>query len=412
MNAPISRRDAVASLAGLAGLATVSRLAATEPAPKPATPSSYGPEALFVMPADVRTRWASPENPTAAPGAGGKEKGGRKGRPCFRVRAGESVVLAQAENTSGVIRRIWSTFDPRGPKMLRGVKLEFFWDGAERPAISAPIGDFFGMGLGEAVAFQSVYFSNPEARSFNCCLPMPFRRGMKIVLTNETDRDIGSFYYDVNFTVGDPLPPDALYLHSHWRRENPTKLQQDYEILPLVRGRGRYLGCNIGVIADRKRYARAWWGEGEVKVYLDGDRELPTLCGTGTEDYIGTAWGQGRYDHLYQGCHFADKETMRYCFYRYHGPDPIWFRQDIRVTIHQIGCWSPDCLWELMKSEEPIHHAAPGMPVVDWASNRRSYGLFERQDDWSSCSYFYLGEPANELPAIAPVEQRIAGLEA
>lgn len=411
MTPEISRRKVVAALAGAASLATVSRLRAADH-PAPTNPSAAkASDAPFIMPAAVQTRWATPENPTATPGQGGQEKGGRKGRPCIRVADGESVVLASAENTSGVVRRIWATIDRRDARRLRGVKIEFFWDGAQRPAIAAPIGDFFGIGLGQQVAFQSIWFSNPEGRSFNCCLPMPFQRGMKIVLTNESGHDIGALYYEINFTVGDPLPPDALYLHAHWRRENPTRLQQDYEILPRVTGRGRYLGCNIGVIADREKYFRAWWGEGEVKIYLDGDQALPTLCGTGTEDYIGTAWGQGRYDHLYQGCHFADMENMRYCFYRYHVPDPVWFYQDVRVTIHQIGCWAPDCIWDLSRSSEPIRHAAPGMPPVDWATNKRSYGLFERQDDWSSCVYFYLGTPENELPALAPVEQRVAGLE-
>lgn len=404
MSALISRRHAVASLTGLATLAANARLGAAESAP----PSAAGP--AFAMP-PVRTRWATPENPSGTPGQGGRENGGRKGRPCLEVAPGERVVLASAEGTSGVVHRLWLTFDPRGPHMLRGLKLEFFWEGAERPAISAPLGDFFGQGLGREVAFESVWFSNPEARSFNCYLPMPFRRGMKIVLTNESGRNVGALYYEISFTVGDVLPPDLLYLHAHWRRENPTKLQQDYEILPRVNGRGRFLGCNLGVIADQKKYASAWWGEGEVKVYLDGDREFPTLCGTGTEDYIGTAWGQGRYDHRYQGCHFADKDTMRYCFYRYHEPDPIWFHQDVRVTIHQIGCWSPDCREDLMRSPEPIRHAAPGMPVVDWAATPKRYGLFERQDDWSSCAYFYLDRPENDLPALAPVEERTAGLE-
>src|SRR4029079_5990915 len=109
-------------------------------------------------------------------------------------------------------------------------------------------------------------------------------------------------------------------LHAHFRRENPTTLQQDYELLPLVRGKGRFLGVNVGVQADKERYGTTWWGEGEVKVYLDGDTDLPTLCGTGTEDYIGTAWGQGRFAHLYQGCPVADGEAMAYCFYRYHIP--------------------------------------------------------------------------------------------
>ncbi len=408
MSSSITRRDALFSLAGLA---TVASLPGEASAEVPLAGAPDRTDALFLQPRAIQTRWATPENPTAAPGNGGREKGGRKGRPCLTVKAGETVVLAQADAVSGVLRRMWMTLDQRSARVLRGVRLECYWDGATRPAISAPLGDFFGTGLGRNAAFQSAYFSNPEGRSFNCCLPMPFRRGMRVLLVNESGLEIESLYYEISFTVGDPLPANASYLHAHWRRENPTRLQQDFEILPRVAGRGRYLGCNVGVIADRQRYGVAWWGEGEVKIYLDGDRELPTLCGTGTEDYIGTAWGQGRYDHLYQGCHVADREAMRYCFYRYHGPDPVWFHQDVRVTIHQIGCWSPDSIWHLARSAEPIHHAAPGMPAVDWKQNQESYGLFERADDWSSCAYFYLDSPENNLPALAPVAERTAGLE-
>jgi hypothetical protein len=369
-------------------------------------------DSLFSMPpSGVQTRCASPENPAALPGQGGQSKGGRKGRPCVKLPAGGQLVLAAAENTSGIVRRMWLTIDHRVPRNLRGLRIECFWDGAGRPAVSAPLGDFFGTGLGRNVAFQSAFFSNPEARSFNCCLPMPFRRGMKIVLTNETAFDLNALYYEVNFTVGDPLPPDALYLHGHWRRENPTRLQQDYEILPRVTGRGRYLGCNIGVIAERRRYFKTWWGEGEVKMFIDGDPTFPTLCGTGTEDFIGTAWGQGRYDHLYQGCHFADMDRMRYCFYRFHVPDPVWFRRDIRVTIQQIGCWAPESRWELSRPGEPTYLADTGLTAVDWVKNQEPYGLFERQDDWSSCCYFYLDRTENDLPALQPADERIAGLD-
>ena len=410
MTTPVSRRDALISLAALAGTAAGARSAAAETLPA-SFRTSAGADDLYAYRGEVETRWATPENPGGARGQGGKEKGGRKGRPCISVARGERVVLAEAQSTSGVVRRMWTTFDDRRPQVLRGLKLEFFWDGAEQPAVAAPLGDFFGTGLGQQVPFQSAFFSNPEGRSFNCSIPMPFRRGMRIVLTNESSVDIKSLYYEINYTLGDPLPEGTLYFHVHWRRENPTQLQQDYEILPRVEGRGRYLGCNIGVIADQKRYGRAWWGEGEVKVYLDGDRELPTLCGTGTEDYIGTAWGQGQYDHLWQGCHFADREKMRYCFYRYHGQDPVWFHRDIRVTIHQIGCWSPDSVWDVSHSTPPLRHAAPGMPEVDWSKNKEAYGLFERADDWSSCSYFYLEKPDSGLPPLAPVALRVAGLE-
>jgi hypothetical protein len=290
--------------------------------------------------------------------------------------------------------------------MLRGLKIECFWDDATEPAVAAPFGDFFGTGLGRTVAFESAYFSNPEGRSFNCRAPMPFRRNMRIVLTNETAVDLNALYYEVNFTVGDQLPESALYFHAHWRRESPTTERRDFEIVPRITGRGRFFGCNLGVIADRKRYHTTWWGEGEVKIYLDGDGALPTLCGTGTEDYIGTAWGQGRYDHLFQGCHLADAEKMQYCFYRYHGPDPVYFQRELRVTIQQMGCWDPATRWSLAQKSPVLREADDTGTAVDWTKDNRPYVLFERQDDWSSCAYFYLDTPTNGLPTLADLVSR------
>ena len=157
------------------------------------------------------------------------------------------------------------------------------------------------------------------------------------------------FFYDVNFTLGDAHGPDTGYFHAHFRRENPTQLRRDFEILPLVQGRGRFLGCTLGAIADMARYGTSWWGEGEVKMFLDGDGDSPTLCGTGTEDYIATGWGQGQYAHLWHGCPIADHEHMHYSFYRLHGPDPIYFYQHLRVTIQQIGCYEKTTMLEHMR---------------------------------------------------------------
>lgn len=366
---------------------------------------------LFTLPPrTVETRWASPENPTAGKGSGGATNGGRKGRPCLSMQPGEALTLAEVPaGTSGTVHRIWATIDDRSPEMLRSLRLDFFWDGASTPAVSVPFGDFFGVGLGRTALFSSALFSNPEGRSFNCTVPMPFRDGMRLVLTNEADRALGLLFYDVNYTVGDAHGPEVGYLHACWRRENPTTLQRDYEILPLVTGRGRFLGVNIGVRADTSRYGRTWWGEGEVKMFLDVDEDLPTLCGTGTEDYIGTAWGQGAYAHPYQGCPVADDDQHEYCFYRWHIPDPVYFHESLRVTIQQIGHAFGDRLKELLSSGEVIYRAGPGLVPAE--TDAASSGLlFERQDDWSSCAYLYLDRPTNDLPPLAPVKDRIARL--
>jgi hypothetical protein len=274
--------------------------------------------------------------------------------------------------------------------MLRGLRLRMYWDGSETPAVDVPFGDFFCHNVGRMATFENVYFSSPEGRSFNCVIPMPFQTGMKIVVTNESGTHLSALYYEVNYTLGDAHPPETLYFHAHWNRENPTTFGRDFELLPKIEGRGRFLGVNVGVVADTGKYFKSWWGEGEVKIFLDGDTQYSTLCGTGTEDYIGTGWGQGQYANLYQGCHLADHEAFEYAFYRFHTPDPIYFHSDIRVTIQQIGCWDPSTIGQLHGKGNPLFH---GDAPIDTAAavEANSYGLFERQDDWSSCAYFFLG---------------------
>ena len=334
---------------------------------------------LSIVPPNVRTRWASAENWSASPGAGGKALGGRKGSPSFVQAAGETRVLAHASGSSGCVRRIWLTINDRSPAALRGMRLRMFWDGASTPAVDSPLGDFFCQGLGRTVTFENALFSNPEGRSFNTTVPMPFRTGFRIELINETGAPMDMVFYDVDFTLGDEIGPGTCYFHAHWRREVSGVLGQDYTILPQVRGRGRFLGACFSVIPNKLDHGTHWWGEGEVKAFIDGDGEFPTLCGTGTEDYIGTAWGQGAYANQWQGCPIADGETFRYAFYRLHGPDPIYFHEGFRATIQRIG--------------------------------HDGKALFEREgDDWASCAWFYLNKPENGLPALAAVAERVAGL--
>ena len=359
------------------------------------------------MPDSIETRWATAENPTGAKGGACRGNDGRK-RNAFKrgLAAGESITLAEVQGTSGTVRRIWITIDDRSPAMLRGLRFEAFWDGDTMPAVSAPIGDFFGHGLGEMVRFENEFFSSPEGESFNCCLPMPFKTGMKIVVTNEAEKPVELFFYEVDYTIGDAHGPEALFLHAHWCRENPTTQLRDYEFLPRVDGKGRFLGVNAGVISNTAKYFKSWWGEGEVKVYLDGDNDHPTLCGTGTEDYVGTGWGLGAYANRYQGCPLADRDRSRYAFYRYHVPDPVYFRENIRVTCQQMGCWDPATLPQFIGAGLQLTW---GSEAVDMqaALAAKGYGMFEREDDWSSCAFFYLNSPSNELPALAPVAQRL-----
>lgn len=280
---------------------------------------------------DAETRWISPENPTGAKGAGGKANRGAKGAAFIVVKPGETAVLADIQG-AGIIHRMWlSGTIPRNPEQRRLVRLEMYWDGTAKPAVACPIGDFFGVGLGLAVPFESALFSNPEGRSFNFTIPMPYRKGARMLLVNESKAH-ALVWYDINYSQVKRHSADVLYFHAAWRRELSTEAGRDFEILPRVTGQGRYLGANIGVIGNPE-YRGTWFGEGEVKVYLDGDRQWPTLVGTGTEDYIGSGWGQGEYHGRFQGSLVSDDRNDLYAFYRHHVEDPVYFHKDCRVTL-------------------------------------------------------------------------------
>lgn len=372
-------------------------------------------DAPYRLSRTVQTRWASFENPDAAVGAGGQANGGRKGAPSGRLPAGQTLVLAHGEGP-GMVRRIWMTINPRRPQQLRGVVLRAYWDGADKPAVDAPLGDFFGHPLGRLASFESAYVDSPEGRSFCCRFPMPFRRGFRITLSNEGSEDVRALFYEVDFTLGDAIDDEAGYFHAYWSRQNPTTLQEDFAILPAVQGRGRFLGCWIGASADKARYGDMWWGEGEVKIYLDGDERFPTLCGTGTEDYVSTGWGLRQFSQLWQGCPVADHEQMQFAFYRFHGPDPVYFQREARVTIQQIGVSQAGIIAEQMAklglTEWPRTGSPP--PMVSLAEMQamdpQTWMLFERQDDWCATAYFYLDRPSSDLPAIQPYADRVAGL--
>jgi hypothetical protein len=372
------------------------------------SPKPLVAQELFTMPEQkVETRWANAENPTGEKGKAAQTNAGRKGSAYAELKAGQSRVLAEATGTSGTVRKIWITIPDRSPKMLRSLRIDMYWDGAKTAAVSAPLGDFFGVGLGRTGVFESALFSSPEGRSFNCFIPMPFRSGMKIVVTNEGANDVPLLFYQVDYTLGDKHGPETLYLHAHFRRENPTKMQQDYTILPKVEGHGRYLGANIGVHADGKTYFNTWWGEGEVKIYLDGDQEWPTLAGTGTEDYIGTGWGEARFVNWYQGAPVADENKQEWTFYRYHVVDPVYFYQDIRVTIQQIGYLVDEARPQIQATKRTLYRAGPGKVAMD----TRKGGIFEREDDWSSCVYFYLDKPEDALEPLMSVAERVKGVD-
>jgi hypothetical protein len=371
---------------------------------------------LFLKEKDRSVRWASFENPLGEKGRAGRENNGAKGRPFGSVEAGASVVLMRAEG-SGIVERIWMTIDERDPEMLRSLRLDMFWDSSEKPAVSVPLGDFFGANMGLPVSFESLFFSNPEGRSFNSFIKMPFAKGAKIVLTNESSRRVTRLFDYICYALC-PLPEPALYFHAWWNRENPNKLEHDYTILSKLEGEGKFIGVNMGVRANAG-YEDSWFGEGEVKIYLDGDENHPTLCGTGTEDYIGTAWGQGKFINSTQGCLISDTRRGLFSFYRFHVSDPIYFYSGIKVQIQAMGGAEKYKLLKIIDKGLPVKIVSSdsgelkhlyGKDFVLDRSSSADWCNYYREDDFSSTAYFYYDKPSHELPPLPSLSARIANL--
>ena len=246
--------------------------------------------------------------------------------------------------------------------------------------MESPLGDFFCCGFGESYLVNSLPIAVNPQRGFNCYFPMPFRKSAKITIENQNDEIVPGFFYQIDYCEYDELPENTAYFHAQWRRQRLTEKAKDYVILDNVHGSGKYVGTYLA-LTTLERY---WYGEGEVKIYLDGDEEYPTICGTGTEDYFGGAWSfahqedgrtveqtfctpflgypyySNRDTAIHNNYHNDDMMPQR-SFYRWHIMDPILFEKDIKVTIQQIG----------------VYHG----------------GLFERQDDVASVAYWYQTEP-------------------
>jgi hypothetical protein len=380
------------------------------------------PEEPYRYAPGERTIWFSPENRTGQSGAGGIENHGAKGHAWDNIAAGESYVLADVRG-AGTIDRMWLTIDDRSPEVLRGLKLEIFWDGAATPAVSTPLGDFFLQGGGGMVAMETELFASPEGRSFVSYAKLPFRRSARLVLTNESGKRVNLFY-DVDCTMVAAQPPEALYFHAWWHREPKTTLGKDFEVLPPIEGHGRFLGASISVLTN-PAYEKSWWGEGQVKVRLDGDQAYASLVGTGTEDYIGTAWGQGAYINRYQGAPVATWDNGGiWSFYRFHLPDPVWFHRRIQVTFAQIGGAPKADIIRYQKAGVPIIPIsvdngdrskgfvallARGLKLTDPAIGD-GWTNFYRSDDVSAVAYFYSDRADRMLPAIQPASERMSGL--
>jgi hypothetical protein len=337
------------------------------------------------------------ENPTGARGAGGASHGGRKGAPSRGLRPGDVVVLADIEGP-GTIRHFWCTVPPAPPEALRALVLEVFYDDRKEPSISVPLLDFFGIPLGRPVAYASLLTVVAEGRGFNAYFPMPFRTRCRVELHNHSARRV-ECYFQIDYTLEPAPPDDTALLHVAFRRENPTTMRRDFVIVEDLRGPGRFLGCVVGV---RPIDGGMWYGEGEVKVFRDGDKDLPTICGTGLEDYVGSAWGMGPHAGPYAGAPLdvrapgtPSAPVPDYVgFYRWHLPDPIVFTDDLRVTIQQIGAASFAPGADAAADEYFATNPPAGRGVLrDAFPGVGTFAICERIDDYSAAAFVYAREP-------------------
>lgn len=337
----------------------------------------------------ARTRSISPENFTGEKGKGGmstdgpaaheaRELGqGWKVSPYVVIKPGEVFEAANIEGP-GAIQQIWMT--PTGN--LRYTILRIYWDGQENPSVECPVGDFFANGWGKYAQLSSLAVCVNPGSGLNCYWEMPFRKHCRITLTNIDPENSMTLYYQINYVLTD-VPEDLAYFHAQFRRVNPLPYKEVYTILDNVKGQGQYVGTYLAWGVNNS----GWWGEGEIKFYLDGDKDFPTICGTGTEDYFCGSYNfENQETHEYQpfttpysGLHQVIKpdgvykSQTRFGMYRWHIADPIRFEENLRVTIQALG----------------------------WRSGRRYLPL---QDDIASVAYWYQTLPTVEFSKLPDID--------
>ena len=338
---------------------------------------------------NAESRSISAENKTGERGRGGmategtgansaRELGrGWKVSPSIDLDGSSTVTLAEIDGP-GAIQHIWLTVHPT---KWRSLVLRCYWDGEQAPSVETPLGDFFCNGWGVRCNISSLPIAVNPAGGFNSYWEMPFRHSARITVENLSPEPVRGFYYQIDYTLTQ-VPDDRAYLHAQWRRSNPLPYQQVHTLLDGVRGQGQYVGTYLAWGVN----SNGWWGEGEIKFYLDDDGEWPSICGTGTEDYFGGAWNfehpQGQYgtfstpylglpqvltpDGLY-------RSQQRFGLYRWHVQDPIRFREALRVTIQALG----------------------------WRSALEGKGRYlPLKDDIASTSFWYQAEPHAPFPEL------------
>jgi hypothetical protein len=337
----------------------------------------------------AKTFSISPENPTGEKGKGGmaiqgsaseaaRDLGqGWKVNPFVVIEPGKSFTLADI-NGQGAIQHIWMT--PTGN--WRFSILRIYWDDETTPSVEAPVGDFFAMGWGKYAQISSLAICVNPGSAFNSYWVMPFRKRAKITMEN-LDGTPMRLYYQIDYTLTQ-VPRDAAYFHAQFRRVNPLPEKEVYTIIDNIKGKGHYVGTYMAWGVNNN----GWWGEGEIKFYMDGDQQFPTICGTGTEDYFCGSYNfENREKRQYQEftTPYAGlaqvirpdglyQSQQRFGLYRWHIVDPVRFESDLRVTIQALG----------------------------WKSGGRYLPL---RDDIASVAYWYQVEPHTAFPKLPNREQ-------
>ncbi|MCX6886456.1 MAG: DUF2961 domain-containing protein [Verrucomicrobia bacterium] len=333
---------------------------------------------------NAKSRSISPENFTGEKGkAGMATEGTGKGAarelgapwkisPSVVVKAGTTFTLGEIKGP-GSIQQIWMTPTGNWRKSI----IRFYWDGEKEPSVECPVGDFFACGWGKYCQINSMAVCVNPGSAFNCYWPMPFRKSARITMQNIDSKDM-VVYYQINYQLA-PVPKSAGYFHAQFRQETPLKEKGTYTILDGLKGQGQYVGTYLAW----EVHSPGWWGEGEIKFFMDGDKEYPTICGTGTEDYFCGSYNFENHEtRKYQvfSTPYAglaqvlppDKTYevgQQFGLYRWHIQDPVRFDKDLRVTIQALG----------------------------WKSEGRYLKL---EDNISSVGYWYQKEPHGKFPAL------------